>query len=931
MLKFLSKNIAFSLLGFVFLFFCIFSLNASFSLAQTGYTANPESGGADSVAWGQEAGNFQTGTGLGNNDPRKIVTNIINIALGFLGILAIIIIMYAGFLWMMSGGNPDKINKAKHTLISGAIGLVIVLSSFAIASFILDAIFRATTHGSGGGGGTVPTSGSSCITLCAGKPVCIAGCSGGGSGTPGDHDLPCSDPTNPTTANGVCNPLDSICTAVRGSAWSCNTSTCLCEVTNMGSCFNPFEDACTYPCALGLGCYGDNGCNANACGSGNGQGCFCCCDPSNDQCGEIYPTLECRGNVSPCSDSKLAPTAHPNTASRGMCCGCTADAECGGNVALTACGEDTCCRERPKVIPPTVPADNAIDICTNPLISVQFDQAMKSDSLDDNFLIIGKYTNSCPDNTNLFDINDAAIPISGVAGFNYCNVKGSARVRNEAGKSYVDFIPDSFLDINTLYYIIVRGDTIINDDLNDGVQSYWGISMNGSYVMTDSEAPSFTTINDPETGGVCLIESVSLAPSSYLFRTTQNSIQEEDTDAASANFDIARDKDKLFVARAISSSKQVIAPINGYNWIWDMKSNNASVVKLNENTKGLNEDTSSGTALNNGMALAEAVEGITDGRSVISATINMDNFHVAPVNTIFDGDKSFDKSSVYVFVCDNPWPPVDTSKTPMWEPWNPDDPATAVNENKFNYDIYYCRDKLPKGTVDDLPAFDSAGVAGTPDTIEVLQQVYFAYKSPPPPGHITKVASANSSSYPDGGAVHLEWTGVNPAWVTANEAIGGYKVHWGNSRKNYSSHLDVGNSFKTDITDLLNGKRYYFSVSAYTLDKAESSYYIATSSVPYDTIATTSAPVLIDNDTVVGRTEVELYWKEIGGAYGYQLSYGLDNNANGAVIDVGNYTGVVIDPLSPKTKYYFQVRILDKAGNAGPPSALFSTTTLANL
>jgi len=911
----------------------MFSFNISFVSAQTGYTANPESGGADSVTWAGGAGSFQKGTGLGNNDPRKIVTNIINIALGFLGILAIVIIMYAGFLWMMSGGNPDKINKAKHILISGAIGLVIVMSSFAIASFVLDAIFRSTTHtpGAGGGGGLIP-GGGSCISLCAGNPVCIAGCSGGGSGTVGDHPLPCSDPSNPTTASGVCNALDSICTIARGSAWSCNVTTCLCEVTNIGSCFNPFEDACTYPCALGLGCYGDNGCKASACGAGNGQKCYCCCDPSNDQCSQIYPTLECRGNVAPCSDSTLPPTSHPVTASRGMCCGCTKDTECGGSVNLTACGEDTCCRERPKVIPPTIPADNAIDICTNPLISVQFDQAMKDESLADNFFLIGKYSRPCPTNTSLFDISNVSIPIVNVGGFNYCSVKGDARIRNEAGNSYVDFLPANFLDINTLYYIVVRGDILINNDKNEGIQSYWGISMNGSYTMSDGESPSFTTINDPETGGVCLIESVSLTPASYLFRTTQNSIRENDTDATSADFDIDRDGDKLFIARAISSSKQAIVPINGYNWIWDMKSNNASVVKLNEGIKGLNKDVSGGTVLNNGMALAEAVEGITDGRSVISATVNMDSFHSAPsINTIFDGDKIFDKSSVYVFVCDNPWPPVDPSKTPMWEPWNPDNPATAVNENKFNYDIYYCRDKLPKGTVDDLPAFDSAGVVGVPDTVEVLQQVYFAYKSPPPPGHITKVASANSPSYPDGGAVHLEWTGVNPTWVAANENIGGYTAHWGNKKNVYSNHQDLGLVFNTDITDLNNGKKYYFSISAYTVDKAESSYYKATSSIPHDTIATTSSPTLLNNEIVVRKTELELYWKEMTGAYGYQLSYGLDNNANGAVIDVGNYTGAVIEPLTPGTKYYFQVRILDKAGNAGPPSTLFSTTTLLSL
>jgi len=141
MLKFLFKRVMPVLFGFIFLFFLIFSLEASFALADSaGYDTKLESGGADSVTWAGEAGNFQAETGLGNKDPRAIVANIINISLGFLGIIAVCIIMYAGFLWMMSGGNPDNINKAKRTLVGGVIGLVIILSSFAIASFVLELI-----------------------------------------------------------------------------------------------------------------------------------------------------------------------------------------------------------------------------------------------------------------------------------------------------------------------------------------------------------------------------------------------------------------------------------------------------------------------------------------------------------------------------------------------------------------------------------------------------------------------------------------------------------------------------------------------------------------------------------------------------------------------------------------------------------------------
>jgi hypothetical protein len=84
---------------------------------------------------------------LGNEDPRTVVARVINIAMLFLGIIAVGIIIFAGFKWMMAGGEEEKINSAKKTLRNGVIGLVIVLSSWGIASFILSRLLNATTDG----------------------------------------------------------------------------------------------------------------------------------------------------------------------------------------------------------------------------------------------------------------------------------------------------------------------------------------------------------------------------------------------------------------------------------------------------------------------------------------------------------------------------------------------------------------------------------------------------------------------------------------------------------------------------------------------------------------------------------------------------------------------------------------------------------------
>lgn len=78
------------------------------------------------------------------NDPRQVVVQIIKILLGFLGILAVIIVLYAGFTWMTAGGNEEKVGEAKKMLTAGIIGLIIIISAYAIADFVITTLYEAT-------------------------------------------------------------------------------------------------------------------------------------------------------------------------------------------------------------------------------------------------------------------------------------------------------------------------------------------------------------------------------------------------------------------------------------------------------------------------------------------------------------------------------------------------------------------------------------------------------------------------------------------------------------------------------------------------------------------------------------------------------------------------------------------------------------------
>jgi len=90
---------------------------------------------------------------LSATDPRVIAANIINIALGLVGIILLSLILYAGFLWMTSGGDVEKVERAKTYIRNAIIGVAIVLSSWAIATFVINQLLQATGTGGGSAAG----------------------------------------------------------------------------------------------------------------------------------------------------------------------------------------------------------------------------------------------------------------------------------------------------------------------------------------------------------------------------------------------------------------------------------------------------------------------------------------------------------------------------------------------------------------------------------------------------------------------------------------------------------------------------------------------------------------------------------------------------------------------------------------------------------
>ena len=81
--------------------------------------------------------------GLGTRDIRLTVARLIRGLMTLLGIVAVVIVLIGGFQWMTAGGNEENVKKAQKRIIQGVIGLLIVVTAFAITQFFIQQILAA--------------------------------------------------------------------------------------------------------------------------------------------------------------------------------------------------------------------------------------------------------------------------------------------------------------------------------------------------------------------------------------------------------------------------------------------------------------------------------------------------------------------------------------------------------------------------------------------------------------------------------------------------------------------------------------------------------------------------------------------------------------------------------------------------------------------
>lgn len=136
-LKYFKKKTVLVAIFLSAVFFFCFSLNVNVSAQSLDFQ-----GGIEAV---------DQNIALSGMDFRIIIVRIINTLLGLLGLLAVSLIIYAGYIWMTSGGDENKITEAKAILRNAVIGLIIILSSFAIVRFLFSVLDGRLGGGEGRG------------------------------------------------------------------------------------------------------------------------------------------------------------------------------------------------------------------------------------------------------------------------------------------------------------------------------------------------------------------------------------------------------------------------------------------------------------------------------------------------------------------------------------------------------------------------------------------------------------------------------------------------------------------------------------------------------------------------------------------------------------------------------------------------------------
>jgi len=79
----------------------------------------------------------------------QLLFNITQLMLGVMGSAALLMFTYGGFLWIISAGKSQQVEKAKGILLNSIYGIIIILCAWIFVNFIVFALSGGTLEGIG--------------------------------------------------------------------------------------------------------------------------------------------------------------------------------------------------------------------------------------------------------------------------------------------------------------------------------------------------------------------------------------------------------------------------------------------------------------------------------------------------------------------------------------------------------------------------------------------------------------------------------------------------------------------------------------------------------------------------------------------------------------------------------------------------------------
>lgn len=108
----------------------------SFAIAGSGPMVTEVAAQPESLKKGAEDAKA-TGAPEAIDGDSGVVTDMVNLFLYIIGIIAVIMLIFGGFQYLTSAGNQEKVKSAKNTILYAIIGLVIAIFAYAIINWVI--------------------------------------------------------------------------------------------------------------------------------------------------------------------------------------------------------------------------------------------------------------------------------------------------------------------------------------------------------------------------------------------------------------------------------------------------------------------------------------------------------------------------------------------------------------------------------------------------------------------------------------------------------------------------------------------------------------------------------------------------------------------------------------------------------------------------